>query len=346
MTGQIFSVIDTIHVPATATEIQLRHNLIIDSTFIVNGLDNVPFDYGLDAVQGMLSLPRSKKDPKTLVVRYNHFYSSLPLKVGPKWLDLPLVDSLINKNNFPVKTFSSSTPNIQNTDALYTAGTVYRTASVSPVTGSEFTGGLRMQIQGALGPDLQINGVLSDQNLPIQPEGNTKTLDEIDKVYLQVNHDNFLITAGDIDVSYSSGKFMNVDRKMIGLNNNFKYKEWSGNAVFAGSKGKLNQIEFKGIDGKQGPYKLTSGDGNRDIIILAGSERVWLNGMRMVRGENNDYIVNYAVGELTFMPRHLIYFDSDIYVEYQYSDEQYNRSVLGTSMKRDLKNKGNIQLSW
>ena len=130
----------------------------------------------------------------------------------------------------------------QNADALYTAGTVYRTASVSPITGSEFTGGLRMQIQGALGPDLQINGVLSDQNLPIQPEGNTKTLDEIDKVYLQVNHDNFLITAGDIDVSYSSGKFMNVDRKMIGLNNNFKYKEWSGNAVFAGSKGKLNQI--------------------------------------------------------------------------------------------------------
>jgi len=344
--GQILSVIDTIYVPATAKKIQLRHNLIIDSTFIVNGLDNVPFDYALDAVQGMLSLPKSKKDPRTLVVRYNHFYSSLPLQVGPKWLDLPLVDSLINKNNFPVKTFSSSTPNIQNIDALYTAGTVYRTASVSPITGSEFTGGLRMQIQGALGPDLQINGVLSDQNLPIQPEGNTKTLDEIDKVYLQVKHDNFLITAGDIDVSYSSGKFMNVDRRMIGLNNNFKYKEWSGNAVFAGSKGKLNQIEFKGVDGKQGPYKLTSGDGSRDIIILAGSERVWLNGMLMVRGENNDYTVNYAVGELTFMPRHLIYFDSDIYVEYQYSDEHYNRSVLGTSMKRDLRNKGNIQFSW
>jgi len=66
----------------------------------------------------------------------------------------------------------------------------------------------------------------------------------------------------------------------------------------------------------------------------------------MVRGENNDYTVNYAVGELTFMPRHLIYFDSDIYVEYQYSDEQYNRSVLATSMKRDLRNKGNIQFSW
>jgi len=345
-TGQILSVIDTIHVPAIATKIQLRHNLIIDSTFIVNSLDNVPFDYALDAVRGMISLSSSQKEPRTLVVRYNHFSSPLPFQVGPKWLQLPLLDSLINQNNLSLETSPSSTPGIQNTDALYTAGTVYRTASVSPIIGSEFTGGLRMQIQGSLGPDLQISGVLSDQNLPIQPEGNTKTLDEIDKVYLQVNHDNFLVTAGDIDVSYSSGKFMNIDRRMIGLNNNFKYKEWSGSAVFAGSKGKLNQVEFKGVDGKQGPYKLTSGDGSRDIIILAGSERVWLNGMRMVRGENNDYTLDYAIGELTFMPRNLIYFDSDIYIEYQYSNAQYNRSVLGTSMKKDLRNKGNINLVW
>ncbi len=160
LAGQILSVIDTIQVPEIATEIQLRHKFIIDSTFIVNGLDNVPFDYALDAVQGVVSLPSSQKEPRTLVVRYNYFSSPLPLQVGPKWLQLPLVDSLINKNNLPIETSPSSTPGIQNTDALFTAGTVYRTASVSPITGSEFTGGLRMQIQGTLGRDIQISGVL------------------------------------------------------------------------------------------------------------------------------------------------------------------------------------------
>ena len=90
LAGQKLSVIDTIHVPATATEIQLRHNLIIDSTFIVNGLDNVPFDYVLDAAQGVVSLPSSKKEPRTLVVRYNHFSDLLPLRVGPKWMQLQL----------------------------------------------------------------------------------------------------------------------------------------------------------------------------------------------------------------------------------------------------------------
>ena len=97
MTGQILSVIDTIHVPEATTEIQLGHNLIIDSTFIINGLDNVPFDYVLDAVQGVVSLPSSKKESRTLVIRYNHFSNLLPLQVGPKWLQLPLVDlSLIH----------------------------------------------------------------------------------------------------------------------------------------------------------------------------------------------------------------------------------------------------------
>ena len=126
MTGQILSVIDTIHVPDTTTEIQLGHNLIIDSTFMINGLDNVPFDYVLDAAQGVVSLPSSKKEPRTLVVRYNHFSDLLPLRVGPKWLQLPLVDSLLNKNNLPIETSSNSTPIIQNSDALFTAGTVYR----------------------------------------------------------------------------------------------------------------------------------------------------------------------------------------------------------------------------
>ena len=110
LTGQILSVIDTIHVPEATTEIQLGHNLIIDSTFIINGLDNVPFDYVLDAVQGVVSLPSSKKESRTLVIRYNHFSNLLPLQVGPKWLQLPLVDSLMNKNILPTETSSSLTP--------------------------------------------------------------------------------------------------------------------------------------------------------------------------------------------------------------------------------------------
>ena len=46
------------------------------------------------------------------------------------------------------------------------------------------------------------------------------------------------------------------------------------------------------------------------------------------------------------MPRNIIFFDSDIYIEYQYADEQYNRNLLTSSINKELNNKGNLQLSW
>ena len=36
--------------------------------------------------------------------------------------------------------------------------------------GSDFTGGLQMQINGKISDNLDISGILTDQNFPIQPE--------------------------------------------------------------------------------------------------------------------------------------------------------------------------------
>ena len=49
-------------------------------------------------------------------------------------------------------------------------------------------------------------------------------------------------------------------------------------------------------------------------MIVAGSENVWLNGIRLNRGEENDYTIDYSIGEIFFMPKNIIYFDSDIYL--------------------------------
>ena len=55
-----------------------------------------------------------------------------------------------------------------------------------------------MQINGKLGDDINVSGVISDLDTPIQPEGTTKDLDELDKVFLNVKHPNFNLNAGDI----------------------------------------------------------------------------------------------------------------------------------------------------
>jgi hypothetical protein len=80
----------------------------------------------------------------------------------------------------------------------------------------------------------------------------------------------------------------------------------SGYVAVAGSRGKFNTNNFNGTDGVQGPYGLTGLSGEKDIIILAGTERIFVDGIEMIRGENNDYIIEYSNATITFTPKRLI----------------------------------------
>ena len=344
--GQIISTIDTISALPYTTEIKLDHELIVDTSFSILEQDLNSIKYSLDPIKGILFINNQKDKIQSIIIKYDYYSISLPIKIGPKMLNLPQIDSLIINKDLKNESELILNPVIKEKESIYSSGTFFRNLNISPRGGSEFNGGFQMQIQGSLGNDIQVSGVLSDQNFPIQPEGNTSTLDEIDKIYFQINHNNFAVTAGDVDVNINSGRFLNISRKTVGINNQFKFAGLSGGGSIAGSKGITHQVEFKGIDRKQGPYSLTSKNGNRDIMIVAGSENVWLNGIRLNRGEENDYTIDYSIGEIFFMPKNIIYFDSDIYIEYEYSGEQYNRSLLSSSINKELKNNGNFQLSW
>ena len=344
--GQIVSTIDTINVQSSLKKIKLQHQLLIDTTFSILQQSEDSIEYSLDPINGILFIDYINKEFQYIIVNYDYYSIALPIKIGPKLSDLPLLDSLLINKDLTNYTKLKSYPVVKETESIYSSGTFFRNLNVSPKGGSEFSGGFQMQIQGSLGKDIEVSGVLSDQNFPIQPEGNTSNLDEVDKIFLHINHNNFEVTAGDVDVNIESGKFLNIKRKTVGINNYFKFNGLSGSGAFAGSKGIMHQSEFKGVDGKQGPYRLTSKNGNKDIIIIAGSEQVWLNGVRLNRGEDYDYTIDYSLGEVSFMSNNLIYFDSDIYIEYQYSNGQYSRNLLNSSIKKDIKNKGNLQLSW
>ena len=102
----------------------------------------------------------------------------------------------------------------------------------------------------------------------------------------------------------------------------------------------------QGKDGHQGPYFLTSKDGLRNVIISAGSESVWLDGVELKRGQDRDYIIDYTSGEVTFMPKHLIYFDSDIDIEYQYNESAYKSNYFETDISGNFNDKINYNLTY
>ena len=127
------------------------------------------------------------------------------------------------------------------------------------------------------------------------------------------------LLAGDVTITNTKGRYNSIRKNILGIRNNIIKDNIAMTTIFGESKGKYHRLEIKGRDGHQGPYFLTSNDGMRNVIISAGSESVWLNGVELKRGQDRDYIIDYTSGEVTFMPKHLIYFDSDIDIEYQYN---------------------------
>jgi hypothetical protein len=97
------------------------------------------------------------------------------------------------------------------------------------------------------------------------------------------------------------------------------------------AKGKFASIDLAPIDNVQGPYRLTGPNGEQFIIVLAGSERVYLDGRLQTRGFDYDYVIDYNLAEITFSPRHLITSNSRLKVDFEYSDLNYARSLYTLS---------------
>ncbi|UCH10332.1 MAG: hypothetical protein JSU61_00095, partial [Fidelibacterota bacterium] len=196
-------------------------------------------------------------------------------------------------------------------------------------------GGLDLQLQGELGKDVFIQGSLTDQNLPILPEGNTSTLNELDQVRLTLTSPRSRLEAGDFLLRGQGSRLTSFQRKLEGMHLQLHRDNWEVEGALAGSPGRYRSQTFQGEDGRQGPYALTTEEGSHRLIILPGTEEVWLNGKRLTRGESLDYTIDYGLGEISFTPRHTIRSDSRIVVDFEYTDLVYNRttSYLATNWR-------------
>lgn len=193
---------------------------------------------------------------------------------------------------------------------------------------------LDINLSGRISNDWGISAYITDNNIPIQPEGNTARIQQFDRVFIKLNkEEEHAITAGDYDLSDKGGYFMKYFRQMQGgsYKGNYQHNEnvsSSTSAAFAISKGKFARNQFFGSENNQGPYRLRGNNGETFIIIIAGTERVYVNGRKLKRGIQNDYIMDYNSGDITFTPTFLITKDDRIVVEFEYGEENYFRTIL------------------
>lgn len=228
------------------------------------------------------------------------------------------------------------------TNGLLSSGAYTRGLSFGNNQNLVFNSNLNLQLAGKLGNDLELQAALSDNSVPLQPDGTTRQLQEFDRIFIQLKRKNTALTAGDYDLVRPAGYFSNYFKRLQGaMVEHRQFGDWLKKTTpdtlhvrvaAAVSRGKFARQTIQGLEGNQGPYRLQGAEGERFIIVLAGTEKVFIDGQLLRRGISDDYIMDYNLGELTFTSRKLITKDSRIIVEFEYAVQTYLRSTAAANL--------------
>ena len=218
-------------------------------------------------------------------------------------------------------------------DAIQKSGSITRGVSLGNQQDLGVQSSLNLQLTGKIANRFQLLASISDNNIPVASSGSTQQFQEFDQVFIQLTDKRNKIIAGDFTLPLRTHYFMKYTKRGLGLvvQNSSEIKGdgiLKSEASISISKGKFNRQTIQGVEGSQGPYRLQGSQGESYITILGGTENVYIDGKKLVRGQDQDYLIDYNSAEIIFTPRNRITKDKRIVVEFQYSDRQYARPLV------------------
>ena len=245
----------------------------------------------------------------------------------------PFNDKLILQNSSTDGTLYSLTTNkktsdIKLFDGLETNGFIVRGLTSGNNQNAVTNSSLDLEISGKLSKNVSLRANIFDTNIPIQDNGISQNLTDFDRIFIEMYTDDWLVKAGDLSIKNNETFFFPFAKQVSGLqvkaniNDNLKV-EASGAVV----RGKFNTYTFTAIEGNQGPYKIYGANNETVILMIEGAEQVFVNGNQIKRGENEDYTINYNLGEITFNTTLPITNDMRIWIDFQYAERNYTRFI-------------------
>jgi len=337
------------YIPVQAGKVHIDSASLIPGAFFVKDVPDSA--YSLDWVNATLTWRRPPSRPGSSVDSVLVTYRSFPYRLNAvaKRYNYDSIQNYFLVQPYDKDKDRNAADNFFNFGNITYNGSFGRSITFGNSQDAVVTSNLNLQISGFLADSIEISAAITDNNIPIQPDGTTADLNEFDKIFLQFKKKNWALTLGDIDLRQNQSYFLNFYKRLQGAS--FETTELIGphssnktliSAAIA--KGKFTRNVFQGQEGNQGPYKLQGANGELYFIVLAGTEKVFIDGQLLQRGEDQDYIINYNTAEVTFTANRMITQDARIQVEFEYADRNYLNVNLYLYDEANINNKLKLRM--
>ncbi|WP_339658845.1 hypothetical protein [uncultured Polaribacter sp.] len=282
-------------------------------------------DYKVDFSNAILIIDSKKYSEIT--VEYFRF-PEFVTKVYAPFDEKLILQNATNNGVLYSLTTNKKASEIKLFDGLETKGFITRGITSGNNQNAVTNAALDLEISGKLSKNVTLRANIFDTNIPIQDNGYSQNITDFDRIFIEMFSDDWRVRAGDISLKNDKSYFLNFTKQVAGLeveaNINDNLKVAASGAVV---RGKFNRFTFTAAEGNQGPYKIYGANNESAIIMIEGSESVYINGLQINRGENEDYFIDYNLGEITFNTTFPVTNDMRIAIEFQYSDRNYTRFV-------------------
>ena len=312
--------IDSVSINSAFFSLKRKDNSVIDTTY-----------YSVDFAKAILIL-KKPIDADSIVIDYLKYPEFLTKTY--KQLDEKIIVQSTDKTQqlYKIQQSSETDTSFAPFDGLSTSGSISRGVVIGNNQNSVLNSELDLQITGKLNDKVSLRASIQDANIPLQESGYSQRLDEFDQVFVELFSDNWKIRAGDVDLQNTQSYFANFSKRVQGLSlkGTLNHSESKTNLFAAGAivRGQFTSSQFIAQEGNQGPYKLRGPSGELFVLVVSGSETVYVNGIALERGENKDYIINYNAGEIIFNSTFPITSEMRITVDYQFSERNYSRLLV------------------